>query len=138
MTRRRAQLCAASLAGAAVGLAITPAMNDPLAGRVSTPEAWRRRVKAKTKISLLERSPNLITAAVLGCSVAEYALAYSAHGPIGSLQHVTVCRYGMAASATVHARYLTMCEGFAAMCERLTASCERLRGQLLPEAPASR
>ena len=99
ITKQDVYAVAGAAVGAYVGLAITPTKTDPLAGRVATPEAWRRRVKAKRDIPLIVRSPNILAAAVVGYSVVEYALAYPTHGALEAVYQTTAWRCGAAASA---------------------------------------
>ena len=87
---------AAGAVGAAIGWSTAERVTDPLSGRVSTAEAWRRKVKAKRPVPLLALSPRMLAAALTSYSMAEYALAFPEHGPVDSLQRVWVWRVGCA------------------------------------------
>ena len=89
--------CIAGAVGALAGLASTPSVEDPLAGRVYTAEAWRRRVKGKRAIPLIVRSPTILTYAVFSYSLAEYVQALPRYGPTDSLQQVLMWRLGQSA-----------------------------------------
>ena len=98
--RRRMRLSypgAAGLAAAAFGNVMTPSMTAPYPGNVATAEAWRRKLKSRERIPLLARSPPILAAGILGYSLAEYARAFSTHGPTGSLEHVMAWRVGCVA-----------------------------------------
>ena len=110
LTREQLYAGAWGAAGAAVGLATQPTMTDPLAGRVATPEAWRRRVKAKRPITLLARSPFMLVLATVSYSVAEYAQAFPTHGPVDSLQQVLLWRTLQSACASVDRRSKKLCD----------------------------
>ena len=108
LTREKLYACAGGAAGALVGYSTTPRKTDPLAGRVSTPEAWRRRIKAKQKIPLLERSPRIVAVAIVGYSVVEFALAYQdGEAPIDCLD--CVYAYRVARDAALKAK--AACDG---------------------------
>ena len=124
LTREKLYACAGGAAGALVGYSTTPRKTDPLAGRVSTPEAWRRRIKAKQKIPLLERSPRIVAVAIVGYSVVEFALAYQdGEAPIDCLE--CVYAYRVARDAALKAK--AACDGVG---ERALACVDGVKAKL--------
>ena len=119
---------AAGLAAAAFGNVMTPSMTAPYAGNVATAEAWRRKMKSRQRIPLLVRSPPIVAAGLLGYSVAEYARAYSTHGPAGSLQHVMAWRVGCAA-------YSKACEKARNAAVQIDEKIQELKLRAKPKAP---
>ena len=73
--RRQRQASVAGALGLAVGWAVTPTIVDPNPGRVATPEAWRRRIKAKYKVPLVQRAPRILAIGLACFTMAEFALA---------------------------------------------------------------
>ena len=120
--KEKRQASAGGAAGAAIGWLRTPMKTDPLAGRVFTAESWRRKVKARQPVPLLERSPNILKYALVGYSIAEYALAYPTYGVRDSLEHVKAWKVGCAAGIKLRD----------AACERWRAAADLMHVQLVP------
>ena len=82
-TKRRRSAAFAGVAGLALGWRIVPSIIDPNAEfgtRVATAEAWRRRIKAKYHVPLLQRSPKILTSGLACFTLAEIMLAMQSDG----------------------------------------------------------
>lgn len=109
LSRRQRKASIAGALGLAMGWAITPTIVDPNPGRVATPEAWRRRIKAKYKVPLVQRSPRIFLIGLAWFTMAEFALALqdaSADGsPRTALLQTTVAVIAADALARVAPRF---------------------------------
>ena len=98
----------ASIAGAlglAVGWAVTPTIIDPNPGRVATPEAWRRRIKAKYRVPLVQRCPRITAFGLVCFTMAEFVLALQGGSvPRTALMQTTVGVMATDAAARVAPR----------------------------------
>ena len=89
--------CAAGAAGWLLGDATTPKVFYPNPGSVATPEAWRRRIKAKVTIPFSARVPRIFSVAAACFTLAEYALALDESTGLFSmaaLEHTSVVKLG--------------------------------------------
>ena len=87
-SRRRPKFlpAAAGAAGMALGFALTPTKTDPLAGGVSTAEAWRRKIKARQPVPLVERAPTILLCAIACDTLAEWCIGlHDGLSPVDSL-----------------------------------------------------
>ena len=97
LTKEVKILGAAGVAGWLLGDAVTPKIFYPNQGSVATPEAWRRRIKAKVTIPFSARAPRIFAVAAACFTLAEYTLALDeSMAPFSkaALEHTSVVKVG--------------------------------------------
>jgi hypothetical protein len=85
----RRPVAAALVTGLALGNALVPT-SIVKSGSVRTAEAWRRRVMATQQLTLAQRAPQILVAAALCGTAAQWWLAVEEHGLAGALAQPTL------------------------------------------------
>ena len=96
---RRQVATSAGVAGLGLGWLTTPRLTPQDLGTVRTAEAWRRRVKQRSRIPLFDRSPRIIGVGALCYTLAEYKMALdSGASHKASLMQTTVVACALSAA----------------------------------------
>ena len=93
LPERRRQFIATSAgaAGLGIGWLATPRLTPQDRGKVRTAEAWRRKIKGRSRVPLVVRSPQIVGFAVACYTLAECKLAVDAGEPFKtSVAHTTL------------------------------------------------